>query len=140
MSDSKNRTVFISYSREDSKFVDALAEKLKADDISVWSDRDLVAGSNWRDEIASAMQDAKFVIFVVSQNSMKSSWQNMEIGMALQRQHESRDQFIIPVLLGSSGERPEVPGFLRDRMMIDAGEADADKVASKVAEVVTENQ
>lgn len=62
-------SAFISYSHKDRKWLDRISEMLTPlvrRGLRVWSDRDLKAGTLWRDEIAKAIDDAKVAVLLVS--------------------------------------------------------------------------
>jgi hypothetical protein len=111
-------TVFLSYSREDSKIVDSIAKKLKNAGIRLWFDKvDLKPGDNWMQEIENSLSSARFVIFFISQNSIKKSvWAKQELQIALYRQITGEGGArIIPVIL----EDADVPPLLRQFQWID---------------------
>ena len=65
--------IFISYSRRDSQFVDALRYRLESNGIQVWLDRtDIQGGSKWRSEIVKAIEGSESIIVVLSQYSIQS--------------------------------------------------------------------
>ena len=80
MTEKNTGHVFISHSSADKQFVRSLAAQLKARNIPVWLDEEeLLPGSNWQEAITRAIRDASVIIVVVSENSVSSSWQNVEI-------------------------------------------------------------
>lgn len=91
--------IFISYSREDSTFVDQLVEALRGESIDVWLDRETKRGQKWDDEISEKLLQSIAVIVVVSVNSNIAEWVKDEIAFA--RKHQKP---IFPLLL--SGELP----------------------------------
>jgi hypothetical protein len=66
--------IFISYAREDREFVESLAEALTANRYIVWWDFRLLAGHQFRQEIASKIDAAKRVIVIWSPNSIASGF------------------------------------------------------------------
>ena len=56
--------VFVSYKAEDRPRVRPLVEALQADGLSVWWDANIGAGDEWRESIASNLDQARCVIVV----------------------------------------------------------------------------
>lgn len=91
--------VFLSYARQDREFAQELSKKLQDVGISVWVDREQIrAGQNWQDEIEKALQNAAFVIFISSQNSIASDFVTRELSEALRKQTP-----IIPIVVDDEG-------------------------------------
>lgn len=66
--------VFISYSRRDKVFTKKLFEALKAANRTVWADWEAIpAASDWLAEIKEGIEQAEFVLFVLSPEWIKSS-------------------------------------------------------------------
>jgi hypothetical protein len=62
--------IFISYKREDEARVGRLVKALEGTALSVWWDRNLAGGENWRGQIQSALHTAKCVIVVWTHDSV----------------------------------------------------------------------
>ena len=80
--------VFICYAREDMKAAERLYESLKlSPNVSPWLDvYDLLPGVNWEEEISSAIESSRFVILVLSTNSVnKYGYFQAEIREVLKR-------------------------------------------------------
>ena len=61
--------VFVSYKAEDRQRVRPLVEALQADGLSVWWDANIGAGDEWRESIASNLDQARCVIVIWSKRS-----------------------------------------------------------------------
>ena len=61
--------VFVSYKAEDRQRVRPLVEALQADGLSVWWDANIGAGDEWRESIASNLDEARCVIVVWTKRS-----------------------------------------------------------------------
>src|SRR5689334_20238890 len=86
-------SIFISYSRTDSKFVDRLEEDLKQHGFSTWVDRRKIeGGQNWTDELQKALDRCQVCLVIISQEAVDSKWVKMEYRYAL-----SKGKTVIPV-------------------------------------------
>ena len=72
-------TVFLSYSRRQLYFAEALALQLQQAGLDVWFDlQQLHAGSVWSDGLKDGVQDAGRLVLVVSQAALDSQWTKAE--------------------------------------------------------------
>ena len=86
-------SIFISYSRTDSEFVDRLEADLKARNFYTWVDRlKLEGGQNFRSEIQKAIDHCQIMLVVLSPEAMASKYVRQEYEYA-----DSRDKHIIPL-------------------------------------------
>jgi hypothetical protein len=74
--------IFISYSHSDRAIVEALSAFLEAQGWTVWWDKRLTSGDEFRDEIMSQLTVARAVIVIWSENSVKSKFVKAEAGAA----------------------------------------------------------
>jgi internalin A len=97
------KKVFISYSHRDEdamkeldKFLGPLERK---GDIEIWTDRNILPGQNWKDEIMGAINSADLTLLLVSANFLDSNFINdEEIPRAFQRR-ESEGKHVVPIIL-----------------------------------------
>lgn len=78
--------IFISYSHSDKTHLATVTNWLAENNFSptlVWYDKQLEAGSNWRDEIADALDQAFVVLVIVTKNSVKSVYCTYEWAYAM---------------------------------------------------------
>src|SRR5262245_42876765 len=105
-------SVFVSYAREDSDFVDRLTTALVERGIPVWIDRADILGSDiWQAKISAAIEDSRAVIAILSPHIVDSEYVATELSLA--RDRYSRK--IIPILLepwDPPNERTEVIHWL----------------------------
>lgn len=95
--------IFISYSRKDLAFIEHLANDLKSYGFDVWYDvSNLGGGARWIRDIQQAITDSKYVIVVLSPDSVISEYVEDEYSFAKRQQKK-----IIPLLY-----RPCEPGML----------------------------
>lgn len=76
--------IFISYSRRDLDFVQALVNKLRRRNFRVWMDKsDIKPGNNWQDAIKTSVSASDALIAFISPDSVDSEWVGIEIDEAL---------------------------------------------------------
>lgn len=86
--------IFLSYSRKDTAYVDALHAALTRAGHDVWIDRrGIGGGTEWRTEIVTAIESADHFVLVLSPASITSRNVRKEIGVA-----ESAERRMVPVL------------------------------------------
>ncbi|MHC4406129.1 MAG: TIR domain-containing protein [Planctomycetota bacterium] len=94
--------VFLSYSHNDSKFVDKLYKRLKDEGVSVWLDRRDLAGGPLQKQIWRAIRWKDVLVLVLSKTSVKSRWVANELEMARRREEDENRDVIYPVALDDS--------------------------------------
>lgn len=125
--------IFISYSHEDSEFVQALAMRLVMEKRSVWIDRwEIQVGDSLIEKIQNALTEASAVIVVLSQASVKSEWCKKELNTSLVRELESRQSLLLPIII----EDCEIPMFLREKKYADF-RRDSDLAISELLAALT---
>ncbi len=88
-------SVFISYSHEDTDFVDQLSEALREVDVNPIVDRlELKVGDDIRSAVDNMIDRSDYFLFVISSNSAKSDWAKKEIEQATKR-----EKTILPIVL-----------------------------------------
>jgi hypothetical protein len=85
--------VFISYKKEDVDRVQPMAEGLAKAGYDIWWDHRIPPGRTYRDVIGAALQAAKCVIVVWSENSTKSQWVLDEADVGAKR------RVLLPILI-----------------------------------------
>lgn len=102
-----NQYVFISYSRHDTAFVDKFSADLRKHGLQVWIDRESIApGKQWQEQIELGLKGASVLIFVVSQNSLKSRWMTHEL-----EAYSAEGKKIVPVIIEDI-EATQLPAFI----------------------------
>jgi hypothetical protein len=108
--------IFISYSHNDSEFVEKLSWQLVAAKTNVWIDKwEINVGDSLIRKIEEAIQKADALVAVLSKASTQSEWCRKELTAGLVRELEERQVLVLPVLL----EECEIPLFLRDKKYAD---------------------
>lgn len=95
--------VFFSYAHEDETLRDELAKQLKLLErqrmISAWHDRQIVAGSEWGNDIDSHLDSAQIILLLVSPDFLASDYcWDIEVKRAMER-HEAGEACVIPIIL-----------------------------------------
>ena len=79
-------SVFLSYSAKDTGVARSLANELSRRGLQVWFDeREILVGDSILDRINEAIRSVDYLLVLLSDNSLKSSWVNQEIRMAFER-------------------------------------------------------
>ncbi len=94
--------IFLSYARQDAARASDLAHALEHCGWSVFWDRRIATGEDWRDNIGNALGRARCVVVLWSHQSIKSNWVIQEAEDGLQR------GVLVPVLFDSV---PQPLGF-----------------------------
>src|SRR5690349_18201713 len=95
--------VFVSYAHADEPFRVELGKHLamlrRHNVISLWHDRMIGAGTEWKGEIDDHLNSAGVILLLVSPDFMASDYcYDIEVRRALER-HEAREARVIPVIL-----------------------------------------
>ena len=109
--------IFFSYAHEDETLRNELAKQLKLMKrqglINEWYDRDIKAGTEWKQEIDEHLNTAQIILLLVSPDFMDSDYcYDIEMKRALER-HETREARVIPVILRPSDWRSAPFGKLQ---------------------------
>lgn len=92
--------VFISYSRKDLEFVEALAQALSSHNVSVYLDKtDIAPGEDWKKRLAGLISEADTIVYVISPDSIGSEMCRFEIRTALKL-----NKRIIPIVCRAVSE------------------------------------
>jgi hypothetical protein len=89
--------VFLSHSRQDRDFADALGAVLERHHVPYWySRRNLVGAQQWHDEIGSALERCDWFALVLSPAAVMSEWVKRELLFALEERRYHRR--VVPLL------------------------------------------
>src|SRR5258708_1421865 len=95
-------SVFISYSRTDTAFVDRLERDLQASGFGTWVDRSkLTGGQNWLDELESAIDTCQVLLVILSPEAVASKSVRMEYRYA-----QSTNKLVIPLEYRACPKKP----------------------------------
>ena len=98
--------VFISYSHEDIALRRELDKHLRtlkdAKIINIWTDSDIMPGTEWATQILANLNSAQIILLLVSADFLASSFcQSVEMTKALER-HDANTARVIPIILRPS--------------------------------------
>lgn len=86
--------IFISYSRKDSRYVEALSQAFESRGVSVWIDNNIDHGARWQAIIENHLMDCAAFAVVMSSRSRASHWVQCECLYALELKKK-----VFPLLL-----------------------------------------
>jgi len=95
--------LFFSYAHQDEAMRDKLATHLKLlqrqGKIAAWHDRQIEAGSEWRQEIEQELNSADIIVLLISNDFLASDFcYDVELQRAIER-HNAGEAVVIPVIL-----------------------------------------
>jgi tetratricopeptide (TPR) repeat protein len=120
--------VFVSYASQDREQVRPIVEALIAVGWSVWWDREIGAGSTFDREIEKAIDNAKCVVVVWTENSVESEWVRTEANEGLEK------NILVPIQL--SPIKPPL-AFRRIQMIDLSSTSNFDALTEAVATLVS---
>jgi hypothetical protein len=105
--------IFVSYAHADESFRVELGKHLamlrRQNVISLWHDRMIGAGTEWKGEIDEHLNSAGVILLLVSPDFMASDYcYDIEVRRALER-HEAKEARVIPVILRPVDAWQEAP-------------------------------
>lgn len=123
----KEPSIFISYSRADRPFTRELAKRLRRAYMEVWYDDKLHGGEVWWEEILAGIRKCDVFVYLVSHDSLKSTYCQAELAEA-RRLHK----LVLPVQIRRIYE--DIPDTLREIQVVDMTEGlTADTVTDLLA-------
>ena len=128
---------FLSHSSVDQPIVREVAKGLQDAGIDIWLDEDeLRSGDRLTQMIQSGLDAADFMVYFISQDSMKSAWSQRELNMIMMRRLEQKKgAAVLPVRLDDA----EVPALLRDVMYLDLRDGDVSRAVARLVEAIKIN-
>ncbi|MBF0451493.1 MAG: toll/interleukin-1 receptor domain-containing protein [Candidatus Magnetomorum sp.] len=110
------KKVFISYSHEDSEFVEKLYHQLQQDGVTCFFDKDSIRwGEHWPHALEKGLEKSDIVIPVLSPNYLKSEWTKLEYLFYCSDDPLSKKRPIRPLMYQGC----QASGFLKNIQHID---------------------
>ena len=114
--DETHPSVFVSHSSKDKPFVRKLVDELQKHDLQVWFDeREMGVGDSISSGISAGLENADYLLVVLSPSSIESNWVKNELNAALMEEASNKGIVILPAVI----EDCEIPMLLRDRIYAD---------------------
>jgi len=108
--------IFFSYSIEDKTFSERLARDLQERGIQTWLvGQEIKFGDKRQFKIDEALKTSGYFFAIISKSSIKSSWIQKELEIAVEKEKETKLPRIIPILL----DDVEIPENIRDKLYLD---------------------
>lgn len=112
----KKSGVFLAHSSCDKEFVGRLASDLRSYGIPVWyDDWNMKVGESLQHSIATGISSSGFLSVVLSPESVKSRWVQVELSAAMNKEIQHGKVFVLPVLYKPCS----IPVFLQDKLYAD---------------------
>jgi len=116
---------FITYSHEDSEFVDELVEQIEtATNVVISIDKRVLAPGDSLTKIFAEIENSDFLLPVLSANSINSEWCKKELCTAIIKEIEESAFKVVPIVKQGEGWKSlqqqmpsELKGALRDKVM-----------------------
>lgn len=109
--------LFISYSHEDSEFVDELEKYLTNDGIRFWRDIHHAVAGRIEKQIDVAIRHNPTVILILSKSSVKSDWVQHEVRLARKLEIDLGRDVLCPVALDKSWISCNWPERIKEQVM-----------------------
>lgn len=113
----KYHGIFLSHTYADKDFVRQLKESLNNSGVKdVWLDEaEINIGDSLSKKISEGLRKTKYIAVVLSPESIKSNWVEKELDIAINREIESEEVVVLPILY----KECELPSFLAGKMYAD---------------------
>lgn len=108
--------VFLSYNTKDVEIARRIASDLTREGLNVWFDEwEIVIGHSISQRIEQGLDNAHFVIVLLTKHSVESGWVEKEWRSKIGQEADNKRVVILPVI----GERCKIPTLLRDKRYAD---------------------
>ena len=122
---------FVSYAAVDRQIVVPIAERLRADGVSIWLDQwRLRPGDSIPAKIENALEKSRVLLFFMSRHAFGSNWTALEAGTFRFRDPLNTERRFVPVRLDAS----PIPGSLGQFLYVDLLQGDQDIEYRKLLE------
>jgi len=116
-----NPYIFVSYSHADSSQIYEELNWLQEQRFNLWYDEGIEAGTQWREELAMAIESAKLFVFFVTPNSVQSENCRKELNYALNHQIPILAVHLVPTNLSSGMDLmlSDIQAILKHEMTVE---------------------
>ena len=112
--------VFLSHSSKDKEFVKELYRRLTRDGVRCFFDIESIGwGDNWVKALERAIDECKYIVFVLSPDFCNSEWVEVERTSSIADDPSGLKHKVRPLLLRPCRDLPAFPRFLRQVQAID---------------------
>jgi hypothetical protein len=112
--------VFLSHSSKDKALALRLATDLNFCGVDAWLDEwEIGIGQSLTEVVAAAMEKARYIAILISENYNQSVWTKREYKKALAREEQEKRVVMLPLILGAM----EIPEFLEEKKYVDLRDA-----------------
>ena len=112
--------VFISHSSKDNEFVRKLYTRLTGDGVDCFFDEVSIGwGDNWVRVLERAIDECKFIVFVLSPDFCESKWAEVERTTSLATDPSGLQRKVRPLLLQECRHLTSFPRFLQQVQLVD---------------------
>ena len=131
--------VFISHATADSALAHKLSETLKRAGLDVWDGTGILPGENWAAKVATALEESRAMVVLLTPDSLRSSHVRHEIAYALGDEHY--DGRLIPVLAAAPDQlaKEDIPWILNNLETVSLHQDSRDEAGlEEIARVIKE--
>jgi len=126
--------VFVSYASQDAGVANSVVESLEQHGIRCWiAPRDVKPGAQYADAIVRAINEAKTLVLVLSQSSVRSSHVGREVERAA-----SKHKQIVALKIDATSLTPALEYFLSESQWIDVAALGMPGALSRLAESIAQ--
>lgn len=131
------KDIFISYSSLDSSLVEQLADDLRGLKINVWLDKwDIELGANVTEDINKGLEQSRFLLVVITKNSLESRWVKEEWTNKYNEEIKSDRIMVIPLIADEISD-DELPILLRGKQRLNLIDGYDLKEIERLAEYIS---
>jgi hypothetical protein len=111
--------IFVSHSSDDKSIAEKIALRLRADGLQVWyDDWEILVGHDIVDKVYDGIRNSRFLLVLLSVNSVSSKWVQQEINAARIREIESEATIVLPAVI-ELGAKSLIPESLKTKHYAD---------------------
>lgn len=126
------REIFISYNWKDKELARMFAKELQNKNIAVWIDEgEIKLGDSLIQKIREGIDQVKFVLALISKNSINSEWVKKELEIAINQEISNKRVKVLPIIVGDV----QPPGFLLGKMYAKLNNKSSKRISDIVKQI-----